>query len=379
MDKLKSIKFIHCADLHLDTPFSSLGKDSSKTTIRRQDIKLAFQKIISLAAEKEVDLLLIAGDLYEHDYVKKSTIHFICDQFEKIKDTRVLITPGNHDPDVKSSYYSHFPWPDNVEILKKGDCFNGLSHKGIMVYCDFYETEDPGQVIGQKNNLLMDNINILMLHGTLDLDVDKNAYNPVSAKKLCNAGMDYIALGHFHNSFAGVEGCIYNPGSPEPLGFDEEGEHGFFIVEIKKEDNKPLINAEFIKSNVRQYRNITVDLSNMFSEEEIAKRIKSETDLKENPQDLFRVFLTGYRSRDFNINTQLVEEMLKSFAFFIKIVDKTSPDYNFAKIAKDPGLRGLFVSKMLEKLEYAKGTEEEHLIKKALYYGLEAIDRGEIS
>jgi len=68
----------------------------------------------------------------------------------------------------------------------------------------------------------------------VDLDFKDSRYNPMSSGELALLGMDYIALGHFHNTLRGVGKSenIYNPGSPEPLGFDEEGEHGVFIGRI---------------------------------------------------------------------------------------------------------------------------------------------------
>jgi len=77
----KRVSFIHCADIHLDAPFSVLGKENLSAE-RRKDLKRTFEKIIELVLEKNADFLLVAGDLYEHRYVTRSTITWVNEQFK---------------------------------------------------------------------------------------------------------------------------------------------------------------------------------------------------------------------------------------------------------------------------------------------------------
>ena len=102
---MNPVKFIHCADVHMDMPFSSIGAGDGKSSLRRQDLREVFSKITDAAKKEKADLLLISGDLYEHRYVKKSTINYINELFNGIPDVRVLILPGNHDPYTIDSYY----------------------------------------------------------------------------------------------------------------------------------------------------------------------------------------------------------------------------------------------------------------------------------
>ena len=81
------IKLLQCGDLHLDAPFTSLADSDSlgiddKPEQRRNDLRLVLSRIVETAAAQQVDLLLICGDLYEHNYIRKSTIHYISDLFK---------------------------------------------------------------------------------------------------------------------------------------------------------------------------------------------------------------------------------------------------------------------------------------------------------
>jgi len=353
-------------------PFTSLSNSHDKSSIRRQELKKAFSDITDAAGKENVDLLLICGDLYEHDYIKRSTLHFVCSQFEKIRDISVIIIPGNHDPLVPGCGYKSIEWPPNVHILSDGCCFRGLEDKEIRVYSGI-PAEAP--FIGSPY------INIIMLHGTPDMPFDKGAYNHVSCRELSETFADYIALGHFHTMkrAAGEYGNIFNPGSPEPLGFDEEGSHGFFLVSINKTSSgKCTINADFIERQCRSYKNIRLDVSGCRSDEEIIEKALKLKEINGSREDLVNLTLNGYVSQDFRIDTRFIADSLSENIFFIRVYDETVPDFDFESIARSPGLRGLFVSRMLKNMEKATDNEEKAMIMKALYYGMEAIDRGEI-
>jgi len=77
---------------------------------KETDLLEVFGRIIDLAKKEAVDIILISGDLYEHEYVRKSTIHYINKKFSEIPETKVFIVPGNHDPCISNSYYQNFEW-----------------------------------------------------------------------------------------------------------------------------------------------------------------------------------------------------------------------------------------------------------------------------
>ncbi len=369
------IKLLQCGDLHLDAPFTSLADvDStgidSKPEQRRNDLKLVLSRIVETAAAQQVDLLLICGDLYEHGYIRKSTIHYICDLFERIPDIPVLMIPGNHDPFVPGSYYSDFMWPPNVHILNEGT--------------RFYEHRDGTRVYGALppiGSLEQPVINILMHHGTLDMPFSTDAFAPVSSAELEAYGFDYYALGHFHTRIhgAGAKQRIYNAGSPEPLGFDEEGDHGVIIATVEKEaGGQSIIQADFVKMCRRRFINLDVSVTGCSNSEQAAIQIAACIEQAGSIDDLYKITIMGYVFQGLKLDTDLIADLLKGKGYYIKIVDHTAPEYDFEKIAEEPGLRGLFVRKMLDKVMEASSTEEKALIMQALYYGMEAIDEGKV-
>ena len=101
-----NMKFVHIADMHFDTSFTTLTNKANLGDVRRLDQRLAFNKIIEYIKENEIPYLFISGDFYEHEYIRLSTIEYINNLFTEIPDTQIFISPGNHDPYTKNSYYN---------------------------------------------------------------------------------------------------------------------------------------------------------------------------------------------------------------------------------------------------------------------------------
>ena len=381
---LKRVKLLHCGDLHLDAPFTSLACRSGMPEQRRQELKRMLASIANLAAAEQVDMLLICGDLYEHDYVRKSTFNFIAEQLGKTPGLPVIAIPGNHDPAAPDSLYSRGEWPENVHILKKGTDFFEHTPTGTRVYGGMPTAGSTGGAAvssADAFSVTSGRINILMHHGTLDMAFNAYAYQPVSSIELDAWGFDYCALGHFHSMIrgAGHSKRIYNAGSPEPLGFDEEGEHGVFIVTIDKNgDGESQIGVDFRRIGQRRFFNLEVQAGGCLTDEQAASAVASAIEGTGGVGDLYNVTLQGYVNRSFRVDASYIEELLRDKAFYIRIGDRTIPDYDFGLIAGEPGLRGLFVKKMLGRASNAVGEEERRLVMRALYYGLEAIDEGRV-
>lgn len=370
--RVGEIKFLHCADIHFDAPFTSLGADSGKSSDRRHDLKQTLTSIVDIAIKEQVDLLLICGDLYEHNYVKKSTIRFINDQFKRIPDVGIIIIPGNHDPYIANSYYKNFIWTDNVHILTEEEPFFKLEKLNVYIY---------GHGLYDMWSVDKDSVNFLMIHGTLDMNIGNNAYNPVTSAQLTDIDMDYIAFGHFHNRFEaqGANHNIFNPGSPEPLGFDEPGTHGVLLGTINKYSNGHVdLKVKFIELNRKTYLSIDIDISNLNTDEEVVSKLRSFIEDNCSNNYLLAVNLKGYIDKDYKPDLQYIHSCLKELIYFLKISDNTKIEYNLDILSREPGLRGLFVKKMLTRIDNADDKSQRVILEKALYYGLEALEKGEI-
>lgn len=375
-NKIRKIKFLHCADIHIDCPFSSLDANLSKK--RKQTLKDVFSNIINIAHSERVDFLFICGDLFEQNYTDLSSITFINECFKKIPNTKVLITCGNHDPAIKNSYYSTFTWNDNVIIFKSHISYAYFDESDTYVYGSSFTAFEESECTIPNFDLIDDKgINIFLTHGTLDLNVKNSKYNPLDIGFLKQFGMDYIGLGHFHNKF--IKDTIYNPGSPEPLGFDEVGEHGVFLVSIDK-TNDLKMDVKFINTAISKYDFLELNIPSIDNDLLVIDTIKNKlaNTIKDPSNALLQVLLKGYVKQGCTLDFDYINSSLSRDYLYIKIIDDTALDYDWESIAKEPGIRGLFVSRMLKKISNEPDEKQKKVLYLALQYGMQAIDNSKV-
>ena len=352
------MKFIHIADMHFDKPYTILEK-SGLSESRRLEQRDIFNKMINYIKENNIDYLFVAGDLYEHEYVRKSTIEFINNCFKQIENTKIYITPGNHDPYINNSYYNNFCWNENVKIFTK---LEKIENENINIYgygfTDFYSKS-----IEIPNNLDKDKINILLMHSDLNGSKENDEeYNPILETKLDSSEFDYVALGHIHKKNINNLKAVY-PGSMFAGGFDEIGKHGMIEGTIdckyKKVDIKfiPLDDKEFVKEEI--------DISNINSEEELIENIN----LKNRENDKFYEYIfIGDKNIEIDINKiiKLIDDKK-----VIKLKDLSKLKFDLEQISREKSLKGIFVNELLNEIKEDETNKDE--ILRIIEIGLNAM------
>lgn len=358
------MKFVHIADMHLDSPFVNLAGKANLPDLRRLEQRKVFKKIIEYIKEHQIDCFFISGDLYEQKYVKKSTMDYINQLFREIPETKIFITPGNHDPYLKNSYYTQYVWEDNVTIFSANIKKIQLDEVDIYGYgFDDYYCQDCGIEPFEIEN--KEKSNILLLHATLDgANLEDKQYNSIPKRILREKGFDYVALGHIHKSNYCVGEKICYPGSPVSLGFDELGKHGIIVGEIK---NKTL-KTEFVVTDESEFLEKQVDVSDVISKEELVEKIDA---CIFSDHQLAKIVLVG--SRGFEINAYEIEKLISNERV-IRVKDETKIAYDLEKMAKQNTLKGIFIQEMMSKLERDEMTKQDRqIIEKAIEIGLDAL------
>lgn len=353
------MRFIHIADMHFDAPFTTLSKKENLGDLRRLQQRIIFKNIIEYIKKEKIEYLFISGDLYEHQYIKKTTIEYINNLFKEIPKTKIFIAPGNHDPILKNSYYNNFNWSENVYIFNSE--INLYEFENVDIYGfgfnNFYCNNSKIENIKIKNNA---KINILITHCDLNSNkIAEEQYNPINENKLKMIGFDYMALGHIHKKY--VNNNIVYPGSAIALGFDELGEHGMMDVEIEKNN----LEIKFIKLDDIEFCEKEIDISKINTEEELVEKINNEK-LEENM--LYKIILIG--NRNIEINKNKIIKLLNN-QNIIKIKDESKIEINLQKLNNENNLKGYFIREMLKMKEEKKYSEEE--IETSIRIGLDSL------
>ena len=344
------MKFVHIADVHLDIPFKTISDRAGLGVKRRLEQREALKNVITFIKENDIDYLFISGDLYEQEYIRESTVKFLNDLFKEIPNTKIYISPGNHDPYIKNSYYMTYNWNDNVKIFT--DSVQKVENDDANIYGfgfnNFQMNENQIEAINVDDK---SKINILVTHG----DINDSIYNPMKLEVLKSKGFDYIALGHIHKR-DDFNNIVY-PGSLISLGFDELGKHGMIVGEII--DKK--VYKQFIPIDKREFIVQDLDVSNIESEEELVEKINEI----EDDNNLYEVCFTGYRKFPINIDMNLLKNNI------IKLKDNTKIKIDFKE--NDYTLKGLFIKKLNEKKNNKLIDEKEY--ENILEIGLKALEK----
>jgi len=381
------IKFVHCADIHLDAPFREHGR-GSYGDIRRKDIRDAFLNILKKVKEEKADFLLISGDLYEHGSVTKGTMEWLSMVLSETT-VPVVIIPGNHDPYLKNSWYRNWQWPSNVAVLTPENPDLVLENQNVHIYgmgfSNFKEGKpDLSGIAKPKEDLF----NILMFHGTLDMDFSGNDYKPVTSGELEALGYDYYALGHFHNIRDDYPlRNAYNPGSPEPLGFDETGEHGAFLVTTEKAQGRTSLKVEKFNTAIRSYHDEDLNITGLKTLEEVKMKILALLEGFNPERDIIRINLKG--RTELSLDEEILTSLFAGNFLYMRIRNNTKKAYDIASFEKDLSLKGAFVREMKARIQKITDQleqkpddpdlkREEEILTLALNYGLEVLQTGKI-
>ncbi|MBE6562540.1 MAG: DNA repair exonuclease [Ruminococcaceae bacterium] len=368
------IKILHTGDIHLDSPFSRL--DTARAEIRRNELRAAFTSMMTYVRVNHIDILLIAGDLFDSDFVTRETIGIILREFERCQ-AEVFIAAGNHDPITPDSVYAKEGiFPENVHIFKSDELEKfSLDELGVDVYGysftsdRMYHTPFEGKHVEDE-----DRFNILLAHG--DTRSSSSVYCPVTESLICDFGADYTALGHIHNAapIKEKDGCVYGYcGCLEGRDFGETGVKGAVLIEADKSDGKTGLSVKKIRFSRRRYECENLDVEGAETQSEIAEKIRQFiSDRGYGEETLLSLTLKGRVSASLVINTDILASQIEGL-FFFELSDGTVPGEDASELEGDITIKGQFYRELLPMLE-SENEEEKQIAQAALRYGLSALD-----
>jgi exonuclease SbcD len=231
------VKFIHTADIHLDSPLRGLEvhEDAPVEEIRGAT-RRAFDNLIAMAIEEGVDFILIAGDLYDGDWKDYQTGLFFARQMGRLfkAGIKVFIVSGNHDAASQST--KAMPLPGNVTLFpSKKPRSVKLDEFGVIIHGQSYSyhsvTENLSSQFPQRDS---NYFNIGLLHTSLTGREGHENYAPCTQDELKSKGYDYWALGHVHKrEIISQDPWIVFPGNIQGRHIKETGAKGATLVTVK--------------------------------------------------------------------------------------------------------------------------------------------------
>jgi exonuclease SbcD len=233
----RGVKFVHAADLHIDSPLRGLDKYEGAPAARlRAATRRALENLVALCIEEQAAFLLLAGDVFDGSWKDFSTGLFFATQMTRLREAQipVVIVRGNHD--AASSITKSLRLPDNVhelsskkpdtiELADAGTCVHGQSFAARAITDDL-AARYPDAVRGA--------FNIGLLHTCLDGREGHERYAPTTLEIMRAKGYDYWALGHVHaREVLSKDPWIVFPGNLQGRHAKESGQKGASVVTVE--------------------------------------------------------------------------------------------------------------------------------------------------
>lgn len=257
--------FIHAADLHLDSPLRGLSRyEGAPVEKIRGATRRALENLVQLALEKEVDFILIAGDLYDGDQKDYDTALFFNRQMQRLLERRIPVFTirGNHD--AGSVITRTLTSPENVQAypLKRAAT---VLHPTLPVAIHgqgFANASVQENLAVEYPAAQPDRFNIGLLHTSLAGSSEHDTYAPCSLADLNQKAYQYWALGHIHQPSVIQESpWIVYSGNTQGRKINEPGPRGCFLVEVN--DALEVSSHTFEPLDVVRWAHLEIDLSGM--------------------------------------------------------------------------------------------------------------------
>ncbi len=298
---MRAFRFLHAADIHLDSPFRGLTVDDPSICERiRRSTFDAFDNLVTLAIDRHVDFVVIAGDVYDGaDRSIRAQLHFRAG-LARLTEANVptFIAHGNHDP--LDSRISTIAWPDRVRVfsgdevetvllLQEGEPLAALS--GFS----FPTRQVVENVIAGFRRSSDSLFHVGVLHCNVGANPEHDPYAPCSVADLVATGIDYWALGHVHTrQVLHTSPHVVYPGNVQGRHIKELGPRGCMLVEV---DEAGAVKTTFEPLDAVRWARLEVAIDDVTTIDEVERRLHVAIDGASGKADkrplLCRATITG--------------------------------------------------------------------------------------
>jgi DNA repair protein SbcD/Mre11 len=233
---MEEFKFLHVADIHLDSPLSGLSRyEGVPVEEIRLATRTALTNAVDLAIEEKVEFVVICGDIYDGDWPHFGTGLFFCSEMGRLERAGidVFLIYGNHDAD--SVLTKKLPLPNNIHTFRSNKAHTFLHERtGTAVHGRSYKDKDTrDNLASQYPEAIPGVLNIGMLHTALSGRPPHAPYAPCSVPELAAKGYHYWALGHVHDfEIVSTNPYIIYPGNLQGRTIREAGGKGAVLVTV---------------------------------------------------------------------------------------------------------------------------------------------------
>jgi len=369
------LKILHTADIHLGAKFLSLG---NKGPSQRDQLRNTFKNVVATAINERVNIVLIAGDLFDANQQPQRNIDLVIEQFNLLGSNNipVCLIPGTHDSFDSSSVYRKVDFERRCSNLKIFADAN-ISYKeypglGLTVYgkANLSNKSRVSPLHGLKRST-SSKFHIAMAHGSFyipeKIAADDHVFRLDEVKA---SGMNYLALGHWHRVYrCSEEPPAWYSGPPEWIP-DQTEKAGVLLASLSDAGE---VKVEPKKLGLRDYDEIEIDTGQIQDSAMLKLRICRGA----NPNLVRKATLKGLHDAELIVNPEELESELGEKFFHLSITDKSHPKSGEVIEGEEQLIGNRFIKLMKAQIEGLQG-EEKDIAENALQYGIALLDGREV-
>jgi len=367
------MRFLHAADIHLGRAYKRLPPEAAE--VCRSDLREAFRHLVALALARDVDAILLAGDLFDEPLPGQDLVRFVRYQLEMSVAGRAEIysVTGNHDPGVPGSPYgSGGLGPVTTLATPSWERREILGGRCVLWSIGYDWGNESRRVLQELSHRIgpADVPQVVLVHADYDGGGGAQHYMPFSREEAESLPVSYIATGHVHARETPVSRpptCY--PGPIEFISFKSQAEqYGCLMVEIASDGRTEV---EFAPLSTTRVCRIEVDLTGMYTPEAVREALAQRV----RPDQIAHVRLVGLRELSPSMDAGRLAAELSDVCLATVVDDRTRGDLD---LEATPGtVKDEFIRRVRQRLaELPEGADEDAAreLQLVMAYGVAALD-----
>ena len=328
-------RLLHMADVHLGARHHDLGEAAATQRERQFD---AFRRAIDLALAEKVDVVLVAGDLFDSNQQPRRSVERAAAEFGRLAASgiRSVIIPGTHDVYDPSSIYrvndlaalaGQKPESDMVVVLTPDHPEALIPGADLIVYGRVASTKRMPTSPLADFNMAHDRRarwRVGLIHGSLRIAGVVEADDVLfTESEVAGSGLHYLALGHWHSFRLGLQGdttWAYS-GAPEPVALDQDGAGQVLIVDLEERDGREYVAIAQHGIGRTRFMHRDVDAGEVVSQVALVEQLRASADL-----DLvLDVRIVGILPDELELQEEEIERQLTPSFFKVRVRNRAVP------------------------------------------------------
>jgi exonuclease SbcD len=362
------LRLLHTADVHLGARHADLG-DRAATQRERQFA--AFVTTIDLALVEKVDLVLIAGDLFDSNVQPKRSVERAASQLQRLVDARIrlVIAPGTHDVYDRASIYRAYDLSamagavgsDLVTVLDPDHPDVHLKSLDVVVHGRCFATKRaPHSPLEGLDTSKDDRAtwHVGLLHAALAIEGKTDGDEVViTTEEIAATHLDYLALGHWHSTTKGKAGrtSYAYSGAPEPTALDQDGAGNALLVSLEASDGKKTVTVEERKVGRTRVEKVQLDAASVGSQPSLVSKLAERSD-----QDLvLDVEIIGVKPDELDVHVDEVENELADRFLKVRVRDRSVAPLPEGPVVSADTVLGAFIRDLEAQIAEAEARDDE--------------------